>query len=225
MTCPLTDSVLANAKSKISLEISVQNPIIALDADGVLLDYNLAYAGAWKKAFGVYPKERDPQAYWAQDRWDVERLDGAWLERFRAAFDDEFWESLHALPGAIRACKDLSSAGYQLVCVSALPLQFAAARKRNLQRLGLRMPVMATGKHVNGKSPKADALNSLRPAAFVDDYLPNMAGVHPDIHQALIVRNPNGSPNTDDALLSINITSQHNNLKEFSDWWLSSSAG
>lgn len=29
--------------------------IIALDADGVLLDYGLAYAGAWQKAFGAYP--------------------------------------------------------------------------------------------------------------------------------------------------------------------------
>ncbi len=37
--------------------------IIALDADGVLLDYGLAYAGAWQKAFGQYPRERDPLAY------------------------------------------------------------------------------------------------------------------------------------------------------------------
>jgi beta-phosphoglucomutase-like phosphatase (HAD superfamily) len=37
--------------------------IIALDADGVLLDYGLAYAGAWERAFGQYPRERDPQAY------------------------------------------------------------------------------------------------------------------------------------------------------------------
>ncbi len=42
--------------------------IVALDADGVLLDYSLAYAGAWERAFGVYPVERDPQAYWPIDR-------------------------------------------------------------------------------------------------------------------------------------------------------------
>ena len=45
--------------------------IIALDADGVLLDYGLAYAGAWQKAFGQIPRERDPLAYWPIDRWDV----------------------------------------------------------------------------------------------------------------------------------------------------------
>lgn len=198
----------------------MQNRIIALDADGVLLDYNLGYAAAWKRAFGIYPKVVDPNAYWAQDRWDVEQLDGDRLEHFRTSFDETFWESLQALPGAIQACKDLKSAGYLLVCVTALPERFSAARKRNLQRLGFPIGlVMATGKHAVGKSPKADALHQLSPAAFVDDYLPYMDGVRPGIHRALITRDPNGSPNAGEALQSV--ASKHNNLKEFSDWWLS----
>lgn len=194
-------------------------PIIALDADGVLLDYNLAYAGVWQQAFGVYPKERDPRAYWALDRWDIQRLDGDRLAHFREKFDERFWESLPALPGAIRACKDLNSAGFLLVCVSALPEPFAAARQRNLHRLGFPIEiVIATGKHADGKSPKADALHLLRPAVFVDDYLPYMAGVNPGIHRALITRDPHGSPNAGDALASV--SSMHNSLREFSEWWL-----
>ena len=35
-------------------------PFIALDADGVLLDYGLAHVGAWQKAFGQLASERDP---------------------------------------------------------------------------------------------------------------------------------------------------------------------
>jgi len=35
-------------------------PIIALDADGVLLDYHHAYARAWAEAFGHPPALRDP---------------------------------------------------------------------------------------------------------------------------------------------------------------------
>ncbi len=198
----------------------MQNRTIALDADGVLLDYNRGYAAAWKRAFGINPKEVDPNAYWAQDRWEVEQLDGDRLEHFRASFDETFWESLYALPGAIQACKDLKSAGYLLVCVTALPDRFAAARKRNLQRLGFPIElVMATVKHAEGRSPKADALHQLSPAAFVDDYLPYMAGVRAGIHRALITRDSNGSPNVGEALQSV--ASQHNNLKEFSDWWLS----
>lgn len=64
--------------------------VIALDADGVLLDYGTAYAGAWRRAFGTYPRERDPDAYWPIDRWEVERLEGQRLQTFRQAFDHEF---------------------------------------------------------------------------------------------------------------------------------------
>jgi beta-phosphoglucomutase-like phosphatase (HAD superfamily) len=37
--------------------------VIALDADGVLLNYHVAYAKAWESAFGEKPKMKDPLAY------------------------------------------------------------------------------------------------------------------------------------------------------------------
>lgn len=197
--------------------------IIALDADGVLLDYNLAYATNWQKFHGVYPAERDPIAYWALDRWEIDRLAGDRLEQFRARFDDEFWESVPALPGAIEACQTLSAAGYKLVCVSALSERFAPARQHNLHRLGFPIDtVIATGKVATEISPKAQALHELKPIAFVDDYLPYMAGVHPSIHTALILRDTNGSPNTGEALQRISST--HRNLLDFSQWWLKQQA-
>lgn len=210
-----------------------QYPTIALDADGVLLDYNLAYASAWERAFGGYPAEKDPNAYWAIDRWDVQRLEGASLDRLRACFDANFWESVPAMPGALEACQGLGAAGYQLVCVTAVADRFAAARLRNLQQLGFPIErVLATG---NGKgkgegggyvganalgrrSPKADALQALRPVAFVDDYLPYMVGVAADIHRALILRQPNGSPNVGVGLQTV--SSVHGSLGEFARWWV-----
>lgn len=101
--------------------------IIALDADGVLLDYGLAYASAWQKAFGTYPGERDPLAYWPIDRWEVERVEGDRLDLLRRAFDNEFWSSIPPVPGAIEACHKLAAAG------SALPAEFRAAREHNLR--------------------------------------------------------------------------------------------
>ena len=103
--------------------------IVALDADGVLLDYNMAYAGAWERAFGVYPQEKDPHAYWAIDRWQVERLAADRLQRFRNCFDESFWSGIPAIEGAVQACHVLTRAGYELVCVSALPARFRQARR------------------------------------------------------------------------------------------------
>jgi beta-phosphoglucomutase-like phosphatase (HAD superfamily) len=82
----------------------MSRPILAIDADGVLVDLHVGYARAWQRAFGVYPAERDPQAYWPMDRWQVEALDAEQRLVLRAQFDEPFWASLPAIPGALDAC-------------------------------------------------------------------------------------------------------------------------
>ncbi|MBX3655628.1 MAG: HAD family hydrolase [Ramlibacter sp.] len=192
--------------------------IIALDADGVLLDYGLAYAGAWQRAFGTYPLERDPLAYWPIDRWQVEHLEGALLDKFRGAFDSKFWASIPAVPGAIQACEQLAAAGFELICVTALPEEFREARERNLHEHGFPIDMVhATGNIATPASPKADTLNTLRPVAFVDDFLPYVVGVNAEIHRALITRAVNGSPNSGELL--VHTDSKHTDLLAFANWW------
>jgi hypothetical protein len=187
--------------------------IIALDA----------YAWAWERAFGTFPKEANRNAYWPMDRWRVTRLSGAPLERLRDCFDEGFWSSIPAMRGALEACAHLQLLGYELVCVTALPERFAAARARNLQDLGFPIKsVIATDNNSTLRSPKADALSALKPVAFVDDFAPYLAGVDPSIHRALVIRDPDGSPNCGDHLRLAD--SQHANLLEFSIWWSGSQA-
>lgn len=135
--------------------------LIALDADGVLLDYNLAYAHAWEKAFAKFPAERDPQAYWAMDRWDVPRLEGEALQQFRNVFDAAFWSSIPLLPGVDTACKMLVENGYELVCVTALADEFHAARARNLE--SLQLPISQVHL-VHNPHPYRDRLLTMRGA-------------------------------------------------------------
>lgn len=197
----------------------VSRPIIALDADGVLLDYNLAYAKVWHKVFGIHPQERDPEAYWAFDRWAVERLEGEALARLRAGFDHDFLSSVPATESALEACFSLHDAGYTLVCVSALQPQFEDARLRNLRNLGVPIErVIATGHENLHLNPKAAAVSQLRAVALVDDYLPYLVGLHAGVHAALITRQSNNSPNVGPALSSAN--SLHRNLGELAQWWL-----
>lgn len=192
--------------------------IIGLDCDGVLLDYNLAYASAWKRAFGVFPRERDPQAYWPMDRWEVERLSGEGLEQLRTVFDERFWATIPAIEGAVEACHILKGTGYRLVCVTALSDRFAAARQTNLRNLGFPIDAVVAVDNVGkGRSPKADALHALKPVAFVDDYLSFMVGVQASIHRALIQRAVNGTPNTGEHLKGVSST--HISLLEFARWW------
>lgn len=194
-------------------------PLIALDADGVLLDLQLGYAAAWRRAFGHSLVERDPLAYWPMDRWKVKRLDRAQRAVFREAFDELFWSTMPAIAGAVDACHRLHHAGFDLVCVSALEQEFEAARLRNLRDLGFPIErVIATGNAEGERSPKADAINGLCPVAFVDDYLPYMRGVPDHVHTALILRAPNGSPNVGaDMVLAKSV---HYDLATFTDHWL-----
>lgn len=194
-------------------------PLIALDADGVLLDYHVAYRQAWSRAFGGNPSLRDPLAYWPIDRWNVSRLSGRDLAKFRQRFDEEFWSSIPPCDGAVDACLRLQQEGFELVCVTAIEDQFLNARRTNLQRCGFPIElVFGTDGAAGAVSPKAAVLASLKPWAFVDDFLPYFRGLPINIHRALIVREPNGSPNIGPDLSSIH--SQHPNLAHFSEWVL-----
>jgi len=194
---------------------------IAIDADGVLLNYNAAYAVAWERAFGKFPDLQNPNAYWPIDRWRVEYLSGPRLKHFRSQFDEAFWSSLPACEGAIDACIRLKSAGFDLVCVSAIDSRFQRARERNLCELGFPIQRVICTNGADGPiSPKAHALVEIEPVAFVDDYLPFMRGIPAKTHAALIIRDPFRSPNIGYELQLSD--SQHLNLAEFAEWWLES---
>ncbi len=194
---------------------------IAIDGDGVLLDYNAAYAKAWHKAFGELPELKNPNAYWALDRWTVKQVDGSELDRLRAAFDDEFWSTIPPIPGALEACELLVGLGYELVCVTALTERHLEARSRNLSSLGFPVSkVICTSNVATSQSPKANVLQALKPVAFIDDYAPYLVGVDPSIHLALIMRDPEGSPNHGELLRLSH--SQHPSLMDFASWWANS---
>ena len=196
-----------------------RRPLLALDADGVLLDYLEGYAEAWRDAFGTRPAVRDPLGYGPLDRWEVALLDADGKARFRKHFGTKFWSSLPAIPGAIDACTRLHDAGFELVCVSALDTEFEDSRLKNLRTLGYPIERVYATPHDGGfRSPKADKLAELRPIAFVDDYLPYLRGVPAGVHTALITRGAIHGPNTGTEMALAK--SVHHNLAAFADFWL-----
>jgi phosphoglycolate phosphatase-like HAD superfamily hydrolase len=198
----------------------MSRPILAIDADGVLVDLHVGYARAWHAAFGEVLAERDPLAYWPTDRFAVPAIDAEQRLLLREQFQrPSLWEALPALPGALEACHRLHDAGYELVCVTALDAHLQPARSRNLKALGFPIrKVVATGHAEGERSPKADAIESLRPVAFVDDYIAYLRGIPAYVHTALVLRAPNGSPNVGDDLR--HARSMHQDLVAFTDHWL-----
>lgn len=200
-------------------------PVIAVDADGVMLNYHEAYRQVWQRAFGYLPELADPKAYYPIHRWKVPLIEPSARAELKRFQDEEFWSTMPAMAGAIDAAIKLHEAGYELVCVTAVPMEYQGARLRNLQALGypIERVIAANEGSETGRSIKAAALEVLQPVAFVDDYAPYLRGIPADIHAALVLREPNGSPNTGEDLLLAYST--HADLAGFAQWWLSTREG
>ncbi len=180
----------------------------------------MSYRHVWQKAFGYLPALLDPHAYFPMHRWDVPFLDASGQEALRRHQDAAFWTTMPAIAGAVDAAKKLHAAGYELVCVTAVPHQHVDARLQNLKDLGypIERVVPASTSAAHNRSIKAEALEQLQPVVFVDDFAPYLRGVPESIHRALVMREPNGSPNVGEDLKIAHST--HADLAGFAKWWL-----
>lgn len=160
---------------------------IVVDADGVLLDYRASYPKVWLKAFGRELKVVTPNSYHAHVQYGLDiPNDEALTTTFFSHFDEEVWQTLPECPGAVLACQQLHKAGFELVCVTAMPPKFAKARLFNLRTLGFPIDqVIATGR-VEGLNPKLAALTQLNPIAFVDDLGANFVDIPSTIHKGSV---------------------------------------
>jgi hypothetical protein len=187
---------------------------IGLDADGVLLNYNLAWGAVWAKASGMTPTCVEPRAYHATTYWGVEAPPAE--AAFWALFDQEGWQAMAAMDGAVQACQRLVDAGHTLVCVTSMPAHRQQARLDNLKALGFPIEqVVATG-HCEDRSrnPKQDAIAGLDLDWFVDDELRKLKDLG-SVRCVLVDPGHPDSPNDghSDAFLVARVT----NLTQFAD--------
>lgn len=205
----------------------MRSNLIALDADGVLLDYHAGYAQAWYRAFGEALTVRDPEGHHPMHYWDVPLLSAAGQAHLQEhGFTEETWSTMPALPGAVEACRHLQRMGFRLVCVTALGERWQAARAANLAAHGFELDQVYAVGHSSDTAapgtprpvgnPKLALVRELMPALFVDDHLPYFQGVPKGVWRALIDVRPNGSANHDPQLEPAHST--HTSLAEFTAW-------
>lgn len=195
-----------------------QRRIIALDADGVLLDYNKAAAAVWHSAFGAIPAIKDPTAYHFRNAYDIDLSDRLVHAKYYDAFGKTAWGSMPAMPHAVEGCQMLHDLGYELHVVSSMPVGYADQRAENLRALGMPIAsVTATGRVEGGGNPKLAKLLELGPVAFVDDLLSNFEGVHDRMHCAYLHWDSVDNPNQEHehALKS----STHPDMLSFARYW------
>lgn len=140
--------------------------ILAFDGDGVLIDYKSGYRKIWKMCFGEDLTVKKP-SYHATTHFGVQNPDKK--SHFWKLFHHHGWQIMEPEPGAVEACQELHDAGFEIVCVTAMPSQYQEHRLKNLRRLGFPIEkVIATGT-AKTYNPKKEAIDELKPLFFVDD--------------------------------------------------------
>ncbi|CAF2972229.1 unnamed protein product [Rotaria sp. Silwood2] len=174
-------------KDKISFTNKNKKAIIALDCDGVLLDYHTNFANIYEKAFGKELTIVSPKSYHATNKYGVKFNDEEKKE-FDKVWDEHGWRKMPMYDGALQACNLLHKAGYELVCVTAMPAQFIEHRLENFRLHGFPIDkIISTGydKHNFNNNPKKKTIEDLHPIAFVDDLRRNFKDIQ-GVHTKLI---------------------------------------
>jgi FMN phosphatase YigB (HAD superfamily) len=185
-------------------------PVIALDADGVLVDYNKTWGRIHALHFGEELTVADPNAYHAVNYWGKPwpAKDSGFWDAFIA---HNAWGTMDAKDGAVEACHRLHSLGFDLVCVTSMPPEFAHERLANLKQLGFPIdrviapprkdkPVTDTDRRApepfHPANPKLDVIHDLMPAWFVDDEYRKLRGIE-GVNLVLIDPGHPDTPNAD----------------------------
>lgn len=194
---------------------------IALDCDGVLLDYLSCYKTLYEDLFNTKLKVVNPNSYSADKQFNIN-----WENRekeqikFYDYFAEKGWKAMKAIPGAVQATQKLKNAGYNIFIVTSIPFEKAYDRGLNLQEQGVIFDdVIACGNHSssNGLNIKKPYLDKIKPDFFADDLVSNFKDVSQNIKCVLIDWNCENNLELLTSPSKIDIFSTHEYLSDFTN--------
>ena len=191
--------------------------LIALDGDGVVFDYRKAFPGVWRAAFGTDIELIRPDAYHAHTAYGITWESPEQESHFFKHFGEEAWSTMPLFDGVTEACEMLASAGYDLICVTSMNPQFAAARQRNCDVYGLPITKVHAVKRSGSGNPKREVIERLCPLALVDDLMDNFEELPPEVHTAYIDYARFDAPSLTSKIVP---QSCHGSLLDFARYWL-----
>lgn len=191
--------------------------IIAIDADGVMLDYNLAFKDAYEKAFSTLLSLHDEKAFHAKNMWGISDFESEQKAHFYKASDSyQIWKNMPAIKDSVDAVNKMVQLGYEVVCVTSMPPKYQEDRLYNLQTLGFKISKVIATNRVSDENPKKKYIEELKPLYFIDDLLKNFEGIKGDTELVYVEREYSDNPNKDYRHIPFHHTVS--SLKEFSNF-------
>lgn len=157
----------------------MNNNIVLIDCDGVLLDYNKAFAECYAKAYSVDLKVVFPRAYTAVKEYGIDMTKhNSYDDIYRDIEHLQMWRNMPALSGSVEAINRLVNKGYDVRCLTSMPPKYELDRLHNLQKLGFKIDKVYAVDRKIAKSqgidnPKLEIIKSTNAIAFIDDLMKN----------------------------------------------------
>jgi 5'(3')-deoxyribonucleotidase len=166
----------------------MKKPIILIDCDMVLLNFNQAIANAYEKKFNKKLKVVDPKAFKAVKMYALDSL-SAEEQMFMktVAQEHDFWKTMPAMEGAVEFAKKLAE-HFELIVLTSMPIKFEESRMKNLQDLGIPVSKVIAVARINDENPKKTLAKESGAILFIDDLAHNFSGLN-EVETKLILLN------------------------------------
>jgi hypothetical protein len=190
---------------------------IAIDADGVMLDYNIAFKDVYEKAFNTTLELVDENAFHATNMWGLKAFEKDEKETFyKVSHEYAIWKKMPAIKDAVESVNKLVDMGYEVVCVTSMPTQYEQDRLENLQQLGFNINKVIATSRVSDENPKKKYIEELCPLYFVDDLLKNFDDISCATKLVYVNRGYSEDPNAEHNYIKYD--QEVSSLKEFVDF-------
>lgn len=161
-------------------------PIILLDCDQCVLDYNKRVGDIFKELFGYEPLVKNPKAYKAVNIYDFSTLTQKENDFFKQyASGPNMWDRMNPMPGAKEMVDQLSH-DHDVIIFTGMNPDFKSIREKNLRDLGMNIKdvvAVANSRSFNAKEKYAREVNA---KFFIDDLLQYFVGLQ-DISTELVL--------------------------------------
>lgn len=175
----------------------MEKPIVLIDCDMVLLDFNQAIANTYEKVFHKKLKIIDNAAFKAINKYDFSSLPVEEQEFMKTVVHQySFWENMPAMPGSVEFAKKLAE-HFTLVVLTSMPIKFEQSRMQNLTNLGIPVSKVIAVARVHDQNPKKKLAEESGAVLFIDDLAINFEGLN-NIATKLILLNWNYSEKVND---------------------------
>lgn len=166
----------------------MKKPVILIDCDMVLLNFNQAIANAYEKKFNKKLELKDPKAFKAIKMYGLDTLPAEeQLFMKTVAQSHNFWETMPAMEGAVEFAKKLAE-HFELVVLTSMPVKFEESRMKNLQALGIPVSKVIAVARISDENPKKTLAQESGAVLFIDDLAHNFTGLN-EVETKLVLLN------------------------------------